>query len=207
MAAIVEVKYFNTFLLKKVNANITSPNYGDIPVWNGSNGIPASKGGYPSSTNTDIGNNWVIEESRINGGYNNTTVSFGAKAYLVEEEPNSSIRGNSMIYSGIYNSRTGINRTNVFSVGEYLKDQFSENIVKKFPKLVRGIRGKGLMLGIEAIVNNEILIKQMINQKILVVKAGQNVIRMLPPLILEKKHVDEAIKKISKAFEKVNEEN
>ena len=96
---------------------------------------------------------------------------------------------------------------NVFSVGEYLKDQFSENIVKKFPKLVRGIRGKGLMLGIEAIVNNEILIKQMINQKILVVKAGQNVIRMLPPLILEKKHVDEAIKKISKAFEKVNEEN
>ena len=118
MAAIVEVKYFNTFLLKKVNANITSPSYGDIPVWNGSNGIPADKGGYPSSTNTDIGNNWVIEESRINGGYNNTTVSFGAKAYLVEEEPNSSVRGNSMIYSGIFNSRTGINETNVFSVGD-----------------------------------------------------------------------------------------
>ena len=63
------------------------------------------------------------------------------------------------------------------------------------------------MLGIEAIEKNEILIKEMIKQKILVVKAGQNVIRMLPPLILEKKHVDEAIKKIDKAFEKVNEEN
>ena len=63
------------------------------------------------------------------------------------------------------------------------------------------------MLGIEAIENNEILIKEMINQKILVVKAGQNVIRMLPPLILEKKHVEEAIKKIDKAFEKVNEKN
>ena len=96
---------------------------------------------------------------------------------------------------------------NVNSVGEYLKDQFHEHIVKKFPKLVKGIRGKGLMLGIEALENNETLIKQMINQKILVVKAGQNVIRMLPPLILEKKHVDEAIKKIDKAFEKVNEEN
>jgi len=118
MAAIVEVKYFNTFLLKKVNANITSPSYGDIPVWNGSNGIPADKGGYPSSTNVDVGNNWVIEESRINGGFNNTSVSFGAKAYLVEEEPNSSIRSNSMIYSGIFNSRTGINETNVFSVGD-----------------------------------------------------------------------------------------
>ena len=96
---------------------------------------------------------------------------------------------------------------NVIAVGNYLKDQFSEKIIKKFPKLVKGIRGKGLMLGIEAIENNEILIKEMINQKILVVKAGQNVIRMLPPLILEKKHVDEAIKKIDKAFEKVNEKN
>ena len=63
---------------------------------------------------------------------------------------------------------------NVIAVGKYLKDQFSEKIVKKFPKLVKGIRGKGLMLGIEAIENNEILIKEMINQKILVVKAGQN---------------------------------
>ncbi len=96
---------------------------------------------------------------------------------------------------------------NVVEVGEYLKDQFSEKIIKKFPKLVKGIRGKGLMLGIEAVENNEILIKEMIKQKILVVKAGQNVIRMLPPLILEKKHVEEAIKKIDKAFEKVNEEN
>ena len=63
------------------------------------------------------------------------------------------------------------------------------------------------MLGLEAVEKNEKLIKEMINQKILVVKAGQNVIRMLPPLILEKKHVDEAIKKTTKAFEKVNEEN
>ena len=50
------------------------------------------------------------------------------------------------------------------------------------------------MLGIEAIENNEILIKEMINQKILVVKAGQNVIRMLPPLILEKNTLKKQIK-------------
>ena len=117
MAAIIEVKYFNTFLLKKVNQTITNPNYGNIPSWNGSMGIPAAKGGYPIS-NADVPQNWVIEESRINGGYNNTSVSFGAKAYLVEEEPNGSRRGNSLIYSGIFNSRTGINNTNVFSVGE-----------------------------------------------------------------------------------------
>ena len=40
------------------------------------------------------------------------------KAYIVEDEPNAAFRGNSLIYSGIYNSRTGFNGTNVFSVGE-----------------------------------------------------------------------------------------
>ena len=119
MAAVIEVKYFNTFLLKKVNkAQITpSPGYGNIPVWNGSMGIPQAKGGYPRP-GANVEKDWVIEESRINGGYNNTSVSFGAKAYLVEEEPNGTRRGNSLIYSGIFNSRTGINNTNVFSVAE-----------------------------------------------------------------------------------------
>ena len=115
MAAIIEVKYFNTFLLKKVNKSVT--NFGNIAVWNGSTGIPTSKGGYPNTT-ADLPNAWVVEESRIKGGYNNTSVSFGAKAYLVEEEPNGSVRSNSLIYSGIFNSRTGINRTNVFSVAD-----------------------------------------------------------------------------------------
>jgi hypothetical protein len=43
---------------------------------------------------------------------------YGVKAYLVDVEPNANFRTSSLIYSGIYNSRTGINDTNVFSVGE-----------------------------------------------------------------------------------------
>lgn len=117
MAAVVEVKYFNSFLLKKTMLNgsdATSP-----PIWNGSTGVPSgTDGSYPINTNTDENVSWLIEESRIRGGYNNTNVSYGARAYLVEEEPNSSVRSNSLIYSGIFNSRTGINDTNVFSVGE-----------------------------------------------------------------------------------------
>ena len=118
MAAIVEVKYFNTFILKKTLSNLSS---GEQPMWNGSRGIPSSIGGYPRSSpqapdNDNIGN-WSIEESRIRGGYNNTNVDYGVKAYLVEDEPNSSNRINTLIYSGIFNSRTGINNTNVFSVG------------------------------------------------------------------------------------------
>lgn len=117
MAAVVEVKYFNSFLLKKVMLDASTSE--TPPIWNGSTGVPdGTTGAYPVNTNTNDEQSWIVEESRVRGGYNNTSVSFGARAYLVEDEPNSSVRGNSLIYSGIFNSRTGINNTNVFSVGE-----------------------------------------------------------------------------------------
>jgi len=113
--AVIEVKYFNTFVLKKTVVNIP-----ETIVWNGSFGIPAAQGGYPvvAPATTVDESNWAIEESRIRGGFNNTNVDYGVRAYLVEEEPNSTIRFNSLIYSGIFNSRTGINNTNVFSTAD-----------------------------------------------------------------------------------------
>jgi len=111
MGAVIEVKYFNSFLLKKVNNN-------SKPIWNGSKGIPTDIGGNPTVASTDNDYSFVIEESRIRGGYNNTSIDYGVKAYLVEDEPMASVRGNSLIYSGIFNSRTGVNNTNVFSIGE-----------------------------------------------------------------------------------------
>jgi hypothetical protein len=112
MAAIIEVKFYNTFLLKK------TVNSASQPIWDGSRGIPVSLGGYPREGVVNAYDNWSIEESRIRGGYNNTNVDYGVKAFLVEDFPAASIRSNSLIYSGIFNSRTGINNTNVFSVGE-----------------------------------------------------------------------------------------
>ena len=127
MGVIVEVKYFNSFLLRKTMTN-NQPNPWPIavnrttPVWNGSFGIPKAIGGFnvysTTLTPTVPSYNWVIEESRIRGGYNNTNVDYGVRAYLVEDEPKSSRRSNTLIYSGIFNSRTGINDTNVFSVGD-----------------------------------------------------------------------------------------
>lgn len=110
---VIEVKYFNSFILRKTLSA------SDLPMWNGSRGDN-------TYNNTDIipvpavanDADWAIEESRIRGGYNNTSVQLGVKAYLVEDNPNASRRVNSMIYSGIFNSRTGINDTNVFSIGE-----------------------------------------------------------------------------------------
>jgi hypothetical protein len=113
MAAVVEVKYFNTFLLKKIYNGTNNP------IWGGSFGIPTAAGGWPNSNIVQSNvKEWVIEETRIDGGYNNSSVDLGVKAYIVEENNTASSRTNSLIYSGIFNSRTGINNTNQFSVGE-----------------------------------------------------------------------------------------
>jgi len=61
---------------------------------------------------------WYIEEARIRGGYNNTSVDFGVKAYIVEDNNNQQNRSSSLIYSGIFNSRTDVNNTNQFNVSE-----------------------------------------------------------------------------------------
>lgn len=66
----------------------------------------------------DDSEDWYIEESRIRSGYNNTTVDFGVKAHAVDEVKRGEVRKNALIYSGVYNSRTGINNTNQFSVGQ-----------------------------------------------------------------------------------------
>ena len=59
-----------------------------------------------------------FEESRIKGGFNEPFVSIGPKAHIVDENFAGQRRGNALIYSGVYNSRTDINRTNVFSSAE-----------------------------------------------------------------------------------------
>lgn len=63
-------------------------------------------------------NKLFIEESRIKGGFNEPFVSIGPKAHLVDETYAETRRENALIYSGIYNSRTDINRTNVFNAAE-----------------------------------------------------------------------------------------
>ena len=125
MATTIEIKYFNTFWLKKV-ANLTAQAV--APVFNQSPATGVKGTNLPreynvgGTTYTVTYNNtspdWYIEESRIRGGYNNTSVDLGAKAYLVEDFPQSQHRFNSLIYSGLYNSRTGVNNTNQFPVGE-----------------------------------------------------------------------------------------
>ena len=58
-----------------------------------------------------------VEESRIKGGFNEPYAGLGPKAHLVDENYDETRRSNALIYSGVYNSKTEVNQTNVFSAG------------------------------------------------------------------------------------------
>lgn len=62
--------------------------------------------------------NWHVEESRIKGEYNGVSVDLGVRAYIIDENFTEERRKNALIYSGIFNSQTGINNTNQFSPAE-----------------------------------------------------------------------------------------
>ena len=94
MAATIEVKYFNSFLLKN-QERATVAGFLGGKIWNGSFGIPQAIGGYDQQITQDT-KTWYIEESRIRAGYNNTSTDYGARAYIVEDEPRSSIKFNGL---------------------------------------------------------------------------------------------------------------
>jgi len=84
--------------------------------------IPFEEGLWPGWFNSTekqaLRSSYFIEDSRIRGGFGNTQVDLGVRAYLNEDNPVAQHRFASLIYSGPYNSFTGFNETNVFSIGE-----------------------------------------------------------------------------------------
>lgn len=87
----------------------------------------------------------------------------------------------------------------VKDVSVYLERRLDE-LVKEYDFLETR-RGKGLMQGLVVIGRpvGEIISKALENG-LVVISAGSNVLRMLPPLVIEKEHVDEMIEKLKKSF-------
>src|SRR3546814_7334861 len=56
-----------------------------------------------------------------------------------------------------------------------------------------GVRGAGLMLGLRCVMTNGEVVAALQKNGMLTVPAGDNVVRLLPPLVIEPQHVDEAI--------------
>ncbi len=117
MPANIQVKYFNSFWLKKTVQDF-QVNSAYEPIFPGLEWEPAGYPPFPGYAADDANLNWIIEEARIRGGYNNTSTDYGVRAYMVDNTNLQSRLGNTLIYSGIFNARTDINQTNVFSTAE-----------------------------------------------------------------------------------------
>ena len=92
--------------------------------------------------------------------------------------------------------------SNVIALGEYFEGELLK-IKEKFPNIIEDIRGKGLLKGVKLKVDNLKFMNLLFENKLLVVKASENVIRLLPPLIVNKSEIDEAISIIHKVCEQV----
>jgi len=113
MSKSIEVKYFNSFILRKTVKGDALP-----PLWCGDPANPEYYPAFPIEVATSSDKNWYIEESRIRGGFNTDEVDLGVRAYLTNDDNKATRAENSIIYSGVLNDRTGINQTNVFSVAD-----------------------------------------------------------------------------------------
>ena len=102
------------------------------------------------------------------------------------------------------------------AVGNAVMDQINKNLLKnvnkmskyfihelnemkiKYPKVIKEVRGVGLLIGLQLFNDQTKFIKKLMDNKLLTIRAAENVIRILPPLNVKKKEIDIALKIISK---------
>ncbi|MEE3154852.1 MAG: aminotransferase class III-fold pyridoxal phosphate-dependent enzyme, partial [Pseudomonadota bacterium] len=83
--------------------------------------------------------------------------------------------------------------------GERLKARL-EQFIGNYPELFEGVRGKGLFLGLKMKVEPRPFVAHMRdNHQVLAVSAGDQVMRVIPPLVIDDSHIDEFLEKLSAA--------
>ena len=82
--------------------------------------------------------------------------------------------------------------------GDYLRGRL-EKIVADHPRIFSGLRGRGLMPGLICVPPNSEVVTAFREEKLLTVEAGENVVRLLPPLIVSNAQIDDSIESIDRA--------
>jgi acetylornithine/N-succinyldiaminopimelate aminotransferase len=85
----------------------------------------------------------------------------------------------------------------VEKIGKLLKDELS-SVVREFQNIFSEVRGRGLILGIKSNVPHVQFVEKLRENGLLTSPAEDNVIRITPPLVIEEKHVFDAIEIIRK---------
>lgn len=86
---------------------------------------------------------------------------------------------------------------NVKLRGEQLKNELL-NLQQKYTSIIKEVRGMGLLLGLQLVVDNKLFNEKLLKNKLLTVGAGENTTRLLPPLNIGEKEIFEAINALDK---------
>ena len=91
---------------------------------------------------------------------------------------------------------------NVKSISKYFLLKLNQ-IKDTYPEVIKEIRGKGLLIGIQLYSDQAKFIKKLMENKLLTIRAAENVIRILPPLNVKKNEIDQALKIIQKVCSEI----
>jgi len=92
---------------------------------------------------------------------------------------------------------------NVQKISSYFNRELNK-IKNDYPKLIKEVRGIGLLIGLQLFNGQANFIKKLEDNKLLTIRAAENVVRILPPLNVKKSEIDLAIKIISKVCKELN---
>ena len=92
---------------------------------------------------------------------------------------------------------------NIENLSKYFLFRLNK-IKEAYPNMIKSIRGKGFLIGIQLYKDQSIFIKKLMDNKLLTIRASENVIRILPPLNVKKNELDEALKIINKVCKELN---
>ncbi len=81
------------------------------------------------------------------------------------------------------------------------------HILNIYPDIICAVQGMGLMLGIQCIVPSNLVVNALENEYLLSVAANNNVVRLLPPLIIREEEIDESLHRIEKAIAYLSQVN
>ena len=76
-------------------------------------------------------------------------------------------------------------------------------IKKKYPNILKDVRGRGFLIGIQLYNDQTEFIKKLMHNKLLTIRAAENVVRILPPLNVKKNELNQALKIIAKVCSEI----
>jgi acetylornithine/N-succinyldiaminopimelate aminotransferase len=92
---------------------------------------------------------------------------------------------------------------NVKKISEYFVSNLNK-IKDEYPNIIKEIRGRGLLIGIQLKIDQTKFIKMLMDNNLLTIRAAENVVRILPPLNVKKNEINQSLKIIKKVCSELN---